>query len=69
MQITADLSEVSKTAQRDLTFTHLFLSKNIVYKNIQAQIGQTLKNILRISSASALAIVFCFFVFFKDFLD
>ena len=69
MQITADLSEVSKTAQHDLTFTHLFLTKNIVYKNIQAQIGQKLKNILRISSASALAIVFCFFVFLKYFLD
>ena len=50
--------------------THFFFYKNIVYKNIQAQIGQKNKNILRISSASVLAIVFCFFgVFFKDFLD
>ena len=49
--------------------THFF-DKNIVYKNIQAQIGQKIKNILRISSASVLAIVFCFLLFFfKDFLD
>ena len=49
----------------------LILYKNIVYKNIQAQIGQKIKNIPRMSSASVLAIVFCFFVvfFFKDFLD
>ena len=42
-----------------------FFYKNIVYKNIQPQIGQKIKNILRISSASVLAIVFCFFVFFS----
>ena len=39
--------------------THFF-DKNIVY----TQIGQKIKNILRISSASLLAIVFCFFVVF-----
>ena len=49
---------------------HTFLYKNLVYKNIQAQIGQKIKNILRIKSASVLAIVFCFLCFFsKDFLD
>ena len=47
--------------------THFFCFKNIVYKNIQAQIGQKIENILRISSASLLAIVFCFFVFFQRF--
>ena len=50
---------------------HLLLfSLFIVYKNIQAQIRQKIKSILRISSASVLAIVFCFFLyFFEDFLD
>ena len=43
----------------------LFFNKNIVYKNIQAQIGQKIKNILKISSASVLAIVFCFYGFFS----
>ena len=47
--------------------THFCFYKNIVYKNIQAQIGQKIENILRISSALALAIVFCFFVFFQRF--
>ena len=46
---------------------HTFLYKNIVYKNIQAQIGQKIKNILRISSASVLAIVFSFFLVFVFF--
>ena len=44
---------------------YTFLYKNIVYKNIQAQIGQKIKNIVRISSASVLAIVFCFLFFFS----
>ena len=39
----------------------LILCKNIVYKNIQAQIGQKIKNILKISSASVVANVFFFF--------
>ena len=43
-------------------FAHIFY-KNIVYKNIQAKIGQKIKNILRISSASVLAVVLCYFVF------
>ena len=43
-----------------------FFFKNIVYTNIQAQIGPKIKNILRISSASVLAIVF--FSFPKIFL-
>ena len=49
--------------------THLLFYKNIVYKNIQAQIRQKIKDILRISSASVLAIVFCFVVvvFFQIF--
>ena len=42
------------------------LYKNIVYRNIQAQIGQKIKNILRITSASVLVIVFCF-CFFQKF--
>ena len=42
----------------------LFFNKNIVFKNVQAQTGQKIKNILRISSASVLTIVFCFFVVF-----
>ena len=43
--------------------THFFLYKNIVYKNIQAHFGQKIKNILTISSASVLAIVFFLFCF------
>ena len=43
-------------------FAHIFY-KNIVYKNIQAKIRQKIKNILRISSASVLAAVLCYFVF------
>ena len=39
----------------------LILYKNIVYKNIQAQIGQKIKNILKISSASVVANVLFFF--------
>ena len=51
-------------------FYTLLFYKNIVYENTQVQIGQNIKNILRISPASVLAIVFCFWgVFFKDFLD
>ena len=42
--------------------THLFY-ENIVYINIQDHIGQKIKNILRITSASVLAVVFCFFCF------
>ena len=46
----------------------LFFYKNIVYKNIQAQIRQKIKNILGISSASVLTIVFYFcFFFFQRF--
>ena len=41
-------------------FVYTFFYKNIVYKIIQAQTGQKIKNILRISSASILAILFCF---------
>ena len=36
-----------------------------VQKDTQAQIGQKIKNILRISSASILSIEFCFFCFFS----
>ena len=43
-------------------FAHIFY-KNIVSKNIQAKIGQKIKNIIRISSVSVLAVVLCFFVF------
>ena len=35
-----------------------------VQKDIQAQMGQKIKNILRISSASILSIAFCFFFCF-----
>ena len=47
-------------------YQYTFFYKNIVYTNIQAQTGQKIKNILRISSALVLAIVFCF-VFFQRF--
>ena len=58
---------------------HTFFYKNIIYKNIQAQTGQKIKNMLRISNCSncILAIVgffccccccCCFVFFFKDFL-
>ena len=43
-------------------FAHIFY-KNIVSKNIQAKIGQKIKNIIRISSVSVLAVVLCYFVF------
>ena len=52
-----------------ITFLIHTFFKNIVYKNIQAQIGHKNKSILRISSASVVAIIFCFFAFFiKIFL-
>ena len=48
-------------------YQYTFFYKNIVYRNIQAQIGQKVKNILRISSALVLAIDFVLF-FSKIFL-
>ena len=45
-----------------------FFYKTIVYKNIQAQIGQKINNFLKISSVSVLAIVFCMLFSFSKIL-
>ena len=73
MTVKIDFNELDLCANFNLHYCdqpfivklHTFSYKNIVHKNIQGQIGQKIKNILRISSASVLAVVFCFFVFSK----
>ena len=64
------MTENTFSGRYNFITTHFFLYKNIVYKNIQFQIGQKIKNMLRISSASVLAIVFWVFwgFFSKIFL-